>query len=657
MKNWIAQIVFAGSLIACAAGSSLNAAPSASKVAAVASVDKKQRSAPLDAKQVEVWLDGYVPTVLKQSGVPGAVVVIVRDGRVLLQKGYGMADVQRGIGVGPENTIFRVGSISKLFTWTAVMQLVEDGRIDLDADINDYLDFQIPPFRGQPMTMRNIMTHTSGFEETLKGMIVRDPASINLEHTVKTTLPNRIFLPGTTPAYSNYASILAGYVVQRVSGERYEDYVSRHILRPLNMWHSTFDQPLAPSLASMVATGYDENLRAGEFELIPQTPAGALSASGADIGKFMIAHLSQGDGGHSLLAPATRGVMQHTNLALMSSLKGIGLGFLIMDRNGRRIIGHAGDTFYFHSLLALLPEERMGIFIAVNGNPKGSVDPHIETIKAFVDRYFPGQPTYPETKGLDAQAGAITAVGRYYSARGAFSNFLAVLNILGQVSIYTNDDGTISTDIATDAAGAPLRFRLIAPNLWREVNGQELLGITVRDGKAVRMTTSTLAGINVFERASPSQSATWLIPVMAASMILLLVTAISWPIRAIIRRRFGESFPYSGKRAIAFRCVNVFSIAMLCLLVGWAYLIGMIMDGVDGIYTISNMDGRLLALQIFTIVGAIGGWCAAIANLQISWSTAHNWASKFWSLLLVAAFTIIVWFCWVAGFLVVTTRF
>ena len=184
-----------------------NAAPSATPVpapAAMPAAEPANASPQLTRADVEAWLDGFMPMSLKTSDIAGAVVVVVKDGAILVQKGYGYSDVEKRTPVDPERTLFRPGSVSKLFTWTAVMQLVEQGKLDLDADINQYLDFKIPARDGKPITLRNIMTHTSGFEEQAKGLIAREQDGVpELGAYLKEWTPDRIFAPGETPAYSN----------------------------------------------------------------------------------------------------------------------------------------------------------------------------------------------------------------------------------------------------------------------------------------------------------------------------------------------------------------------------------------------------------------------------------------------------------------------
>jgi CubicO group peptidase (beta-lactamase class C family) len=183
---------------------------------------------PLEKADLEAWLDGFVPYALKNGDIAGAVVAVVKDGHVLVEKGYGDADVARKIPMDPEHTLVRIGSTSKLFTWTAVMQLVEQHKLDLDRDINDYLDFKVASKTGAPITLRDLMNHRAGFEEGLKDVLAVDPHALQTtEQYLKTHPRPMLFAPGEVPAYSNYGAALAGYIVQRVSGERFEDYVAR----------------------------------------------------------------------------------------------------------------------------------------------------------------------------------------------------------------------------------------------------------------------------------------------------------------------------------------------------------------------------------------------------------------------------------------------
>ena len=157
----------------------------------------------LTKEDAEAWFDGFFPYALQRGDIAGAVVVVIKDGNILLPKGYGFADVAARKPVDPERTLFRAGSVSKLFTWTAVMQQVERGKLDLDADVNTYLDFKIPPRDSKPITVRNLMTHTAGFDENARALIVTNGKDLPpLDRPLKHWTPPRVTAAGSTPAYS-----------------------------------------------------------------------------------------------------------------------------------------------------------------------------------------------------------------------------------------------------------------------------------------------------------------------------------------------------------------------------------------------------------------------------------------------------------------------
>src|SRR3954467_2424987 len=217
--------------------------------AAAGAAQQNASTHPLTADDLNTWLDGYMPYAISKGDIPGGVVVVVKDGQVLTERGYGYSNVAKKTKVDPKNTLFRPGSISKLFTWTALMQQVEQGKVDLNADVNKYIDFKIPPYQGKPITVLNLMTHTPGFEEAVKDLITLDPKDqVQFDALLKRWVPKRIYAPGTTPAYSNYGASLAGYIVQRVSGMPFDTYLERNIFTPLGMAHSTFRQPLPANL-------------------------------------------------------------------------------------------------------------------------------------------------------------------------------------------------------------------------------------------------------------------------------------------------------------------------------------------------------------------------------------------------------------------------
>src|SRR6266436_149679 len=242
----------------------------------------------LEREDLEAFLDGIIPLQLERSDIAGATILVMKGGKDLLRKGYGFSDVSKKKPVDPETTMFRLASISKVFTWISVMQLVEQRKLDIDADVNKYLDFQIAPAFGKPITLRNLMTHTGGFEEEIRDILLTDPKKATpLREFLMGNQPRRIFPPGEVPAYSNYGVGLAGYIVQRASGEPFEQYVAEHIFQALGMKHSSFYQPLAEDLSSFASNGYQNNTEkpAVGFEMFSPTQYGSVCLMAPDMGR------------------------------------------------------------------------------------------------------------------------------------------------------------------------------------------------------------------------------------------------------------------------------------------------------------------------------------------------------------------------------------
>lgn len=205
----------------------------------------------LTTSDVDAWLDGVVGSAIATTGIPGAVVSVVADGQVLTEQGYGQAVTGTSDtparDADPQDTLFRIGSVSKVITATAVMQLAEQGLVDLDADVQQYLDFDLVTPKGA-VTLRHLLTHTAGFEERIKGLIGTPGSEPVLRDIVSVDPPVQVFAPGTTPSYSNYGNTLAGYIVERVSGESFDDYLQHHIFDVAGMNSSSSAQPLPASL-------------------------------------------------------------------------------------------------------------------------------------------------------------------------------------------------------------------------------------------------------------------------------------------------------------------------------------------------------------------------------------------------------------------------
>src|SRR3984885_1694107 len=377
----------------------------------------------LDRNDLETWLDVMVPYAMKDGDLAGAVVVVIKDGTVLLEKGYGYADVSKKLRMDPEQTMVRIGATSKLFTWTAVMQLVEQGKLDLDRNINDYLDFAIPSDFGEPVTLRDLMNHRGGFEEGLKDILWTNPQGVpSTEAYLKDHKRPMLFAPGEVPAYSNYGAALAGYIVERISKEPYERYIERHILVPLGMTHTSFDQPLPERFAAAVSKGYrTASSPPGPYELIVTRPAGSGTTTAADMAHFMIAHLQDGHVGDAEILQADTAKRMHSpSEQAPAGFATMAHGFFRESHNGRTVLGHGGDTIYFHNEFELLPAEGVGIDFTFNsrGRAEAVYLAREALFDGFMDRYFPDAAALAEPPALpSAVADAQLIAGRYESSR------------------------------------------------------------------------------------------------------------------------------------------------------------------------------------------------------------------------------------------------
>ena len=597
----------------------------------------------LGRADLEAWLDGLLPYALQTGDVAGAIVVVVKDGQVLLQKGYGYADVEARTPVDPQRTLFRAGSVAKLVTDTAVMQQVEAGKIDLDADINKYLDFQIPAAFDKPVTVRNLITHTAGFEELLKGLMHSDAKAFpDIDAYVRETKPVRMFPPGEVPSYCNYCLTLAAYIVQRVSGESFNDYLDKHIFQPLDMQRSTFRQPLPEQFAADMSKGY--RAASGQpqyYELVGPAPAGSMAASGEDMARFMIAHLQAEAGGSTLLRPETARLMYTSMLRAAPPSQGNSLGFFERDRNGRRVIGHGGDTQFFHSDLLLFMDEGVGMFMSFNSAGKNGAVYRLRSalFEQFADRYFPA-PVPQEPTTATAVEHAREVAGLYASSRRAQTSFSVVMTLLGQARVVAKDDGTIVIPALTGLNGQPKVWREVEPYVWREVGGQERLAARIENGRVRFLGFDQAGGIEVLLPVSAMQSSAWILPAMLVAIVVLLVTVIGWPVAALVRRRYGAAFALVGQQALAYRLTRVAAIVGLVFLLGWALII---QSGLSDLAVFSRIGGRVALLHTLGFVCLIGAG-VAIWNAWLVWKGSAKWWSKAWSVALATSCVLVVWF-------------
>lgn len=596
----------------------------------------------LDRADLESWLDGYMPYALRRGDIPGATVAVVKDGQVLLLRGYGVSDVKTGAPVDPNTTLFRPGSISKLFVWTAVMQLVEQGKLDLDRDVNEYLDFQIPAPDGKPLTLRNIMTHRSGMEESVRGLIRTHGEGLpTTEEALKAWIPHRIFAPGTTPAYSNYATSLAGYIVQRVSGVPFDDYIERNVYAPIGMTKSTFRQPLPPALAPHMSKGYPRaSAPAANYEYVGLASAGSMATTADDMARFMIAHLDEAGG--ALLQPDTKRAMHRTITRAFPGLNGMALGFYQEDVNGHKVVAHGGATRVFKSNLWLFIDDGVGIFVSLNAAGAGGSSGAVQTglFEGFADRYFPSDAQSP--KPLDAataRAHAQEIKGYYLPSRRADSSFLRFLNMLEQFEVKVDAQGRPVIAAAKTLGGAPMQLVEVEPYVWQDQLSKARMSAVVENGKVTQLGFNN-SPYAVLVPAPWYLTRGLMFPLLLSAMGVLAIAALSWPAAAIARKRYGVPMKQQGQARTAYRLVRGLAWVSLATLLGWSVLLpsmlskmGMINGGADGVVRL---------LQVGSVIGFVGFAAAAVWNAVLVWRDGRGWGSRVWSVVMLATGAVVL---------------
>ncbi|MGD8417138.1 MAG: serine hydrolase domain-containing protein [Pseudomonadales bacterium] len=471
-------------------------------------------SAGFAAGRFENYLDGVMEAQFRDYKVVGATFALVRDHRLVFSKGYGVASLDTGAPVDPAVTLFRPGSVSKLFTWTSVMQLVEQGRMDLNAPISEYVSqFEVPNAFDTPMTLNHIMTHTPGLEDGAAGYLFADEVSdlVPLADSLAAHVPAQVRPPGTYASYSNWATALAGLAVANVSGERFEDYVARHIFEPLGMRHATFEEPLPEGLADDMAQGYmakEGGVTPMGFEFVKNFgPAGALSAAADDMALFMIAHVSGGalPGGGRILSPETTAFMHERFFAHDERVAGMAHGFYEIFRNGERFVGHGGDTIAFHSELVIQPETGFGLFVSFN--TPGGAEARPGVVDAVLDYFYPGdggaEPAFPD-EPLAGSAERIKAVsGAYRFNRRSYTKLEGIIGLGGDLIVRPSEQaGQIF--VPGEQGG---RFIEVAPYEFRQQQRQARLVFQTDDGGNVARALVSPLPVMVADRLAFWQTA------------------------------------------------------------------------------------------------------------------------------------------------------
>lgn len=572
------------------------ARPPEEAIPAVASLDEPQK--------LERVLDELIAGRMVEYDIPSETVAVVWNGQVVFLKGYGHADPAKQTPVDPEQTLFRIGSVSKLFVWTAVMQLAEQGKLDLHADVNAYLQeaggnpaLRIPDSYPQPVTLAHLLTHTSGFEKQDFGDLASSAQKwIPLEEYLTARMPRRVYPPGQVLVYSNYGTSLAAYIVEQVSGMPFEEYVERFIYDPLGMQHSTFRQPLPSHLSGDLATGVQWQPGRGhgepaEFEWMH--PSGAMSSTAADMARFMIAHLQNGryeDGGQSaqgILDGATAAMMHSQQFTYDPRLPGFTFGFFEEHVAGTRVIYHAGGSTAFSAHLALIPEHDLGIFEAYSGGEPGSGFIYA-TLLAHL---LPHAGAWEPESGISLPAGRF--VGEYLDVNVNYSTPEKLLALIKGMSVRPAADGTLSCLGGT--------WVQVEPFLFGNLQDGDLALFRTEDGTPTGRVTYLIHDQIAYERLPWYRRTAFQLGLPSGCLLIFLSVILGWPVASLVRRQ------HRREPALLPKLARWAGMGMSLVFVGFAlaFAVEVYIDDVL-IYGLTSASRAILTLPLLGAVLAAG---------------------------------------------------
>jgi len=605
---------------------------------------------PTDPAELETFLDGLLAKEMQENHIAGAAVAVVKDGKLFFAKGYGYADLENGIPVDPEQTIFRIGSVGKTFTWTAVMQLVEQGKLDLDADVNTYLDFHIPDTYPRPVTLKHLMTHTSGIEDRWLESAVSNASELIPEREwLIANFPGRVRPPGEAAGYSNYNAMLAGYIVARVSGQPYDQYIQEHIFDPLGMIHSTVEPTIPPRLRPLASVGY--SYVDGAFQPFPDyfaqpagLPSGMHQASVTDMARFMIAHLENGRYSDEnipearILNEATAQQMKTTLYTPDPRLTYTAYGFFDLSDNGQWTLGHQGYCPPMYGELLLLPDQRLGIYVVYNSLGAGGdlTLQHSGFQRAFFDHYYPAPATSPIQPPADFAKRADRFVGLYRLANSHSTTPEKVIGLFGANQITAPGDGTLHFS----TGGLDLRFVEVEPLYFRQVDGP--FALVFREdsqGRITQLFTDLmpqygLVKLNWYE--TPGFNMT-----LALSCVLIFMSMIPAALIRAIRNRCTSDDKKSEPRGARVAGLIIFGISLLNLL----FLVGLALwfhpMRPSELHGMSLIVEAVMGLAVLAAVLTIG----ALASTVLSWKNNYwDIAGRVYYTLVTIAAVAFVWF-------------
>ena len=539
----------------------------------------------------QAFLDTRVPELLEEHGVPGAVASVVADGREAARGGYGEADAAAGTPVDPDTHHFPLGSAAKSFTAVAVLQLVDEGRVDLHEDVNTYLPeyVRIPDTHpGEPVTLHHLLSHSAGFEEAMAGEAAADPDDLLplAEHLAQGS-PDRVYAPGEFVSYSNYSLNLAGLVVQEVSGQPFEDYAREHVFEPLGMGGTAFGHIHELAESHDLPLPHDSAGGTADDLHLPGTPSGLAVAPVSDVSRFMLALLGGGElDGTRVLSEESAALMLDRHAGTNPGVTGPGYGIWERRLDEPRVLGHGGDLPGYHTVYVVVPETDIGAYIALNGDgvpdESGRRDLRTAFAEEFVEKFAPvaddGTDSTDSTDSSEGDEGAADTggaaaaaeryTGTYVTTRLSHGDASSITALVARMTARAQDDGTL---VLSGEGYTEQPWRPLGGGVFESEDGLDRVGFTESDGRVTGLSFDA-DPTSQYERVGLLRS-----PVVhtftGLAALALLATVLVWPVVSLVRVLRGRPAPPRGsgwaRWAAATAAAGVFaSVGLLVYLIG-----------------------------------------------------------------------------------------
>ena len=470
MKSKIFQIISGLMLVAIVLGA---ASQPALAIAMTPIIDLEQTvtepSGPIDPAEFEAFLDEYLTEQMETHHIPGVVFTMVKDGKIFFSKGYGYADLENEVHMDPEETVLITASLAKVFTAVGILQLNENGVIDLHEDVRPYfLEFPLKTNFDEPLTFDNLLTHTDGFEAVMIGTGARTQDDLlPLSELLETYTPTQLYPPGKYMTYSDHASNLGGYLTQEISGVPFEQYMAENILNPLGMTCSGFYQPPPEEFLNRQAVGYEYQdgmqISTGDF-FARYAPGGGLRTTAADMNQFLLALLNGGEyAGGRILNQSSVEMMFTQQFTPHPQMAGITYGLFEHLENGQRLFLRDGDGAGTRSRMVLFPDQDLGFFISYNS---GDSNLRLNFISAILDRYYPAVESSEPRPMEGHQQRASRYEGAYRILQGDINTFGKSMYFFSQqIEVAADDNGFLQLSATVEVIRSAVSKEAV--NGWR----------------------------------------------------------------------------------------------------------------------------------------------------------------------------------------------